>query len=64
MPGSGIAHLREEAARCRRLARSTLSDDVAAVLKSLADEYDAQADQIEAASMDGAPHLVIRPTQQ
>jgi hypothetical protein len=41
-----------------------MSDDVAAVLRSLADEYDAQADQIEAGSMDGAPHLVIRPTQQ
>jgi hypothetical protein len=41
-----------------------MSDDVSAVLRSLADEYDAQADQLEAGSKDGAPHLVIRPTQQ
>ena len=63
MPERGITHLRQEALRCRRLARGASTDDVADLLRSLADEYDAQADELEAGLKDGVPHPVMRPIQ-
>jgi hypothetical protein len=41
------AHLREQARRCRRLARSVDAPDVAATLNRLAEDYEAQAATLE-----------------
>jgi hypothetical protein len=64
MPERGLRGLREEALRCRRLARGASTDDVADLLRSLADEYEAQADELEARSMDEMPNPVMRPRQE
>ena len=44
------AHYREKAEQCRRLARDVTALDVIERLKSLAEEYDAEAEAAEAAS--------------
>ena len=41
------AFLREQARRCRRLARGIATPDVVETLNSMADDYDARADEIE-----------------
>ena len=41
------AFLREQARRCRRLARGIATPDVAETLKQMAVDYDARADEIE-----------------
>jgi hypothetical protein len=41
------AFLREQARRCRRLARGIATPDVVATLNGMADEYDARAEQME-----------------
>ncbi|HYG47050.1 MAG TPA: hypothetical protein VD846_03820 [Allosphingosinicella sp.] len=41
------AFLREQARRCRRLARGIVTPDVVATLNRMADDYDARADEIE-----------------
>lgn len=43
------AHYREKAQQCRRLARDVTSPDVIERLKTLAEEYDAEAVEAEAA---------------
>jgi hypothetical protein len=42
-----IAFLREQARRCRRLARDISTPDVVKTLTLLADDYDARADQLD-----------------
>jgi hypothetical protein len=59
--GVEAAYLREQAARCRRLAAS-LSDNAArANLHSMADEYEAKANQIAGPLIDGLPHPTLTP---
>jgi hypothetical protein len=41
------AFLREQARRCRRLARDVATPDVVATLKLMAVEYDERADRLE-----------------
>jgi aminoglycoside phosphotransferase len=41
------AFLREQARRCRRLARGIATPDVAATLEGMALDYDARADEME-----------------
>ena len=41
------AYLREQARRCRRLARGIATPDVAATLNRMAVEYDAKAEEME-----------------
>jgi hypothetical protein len=41
------AYLREQARRCRRLARGVATPDVAERLERMADEYDARAEAME-----------------
>ncbi|HEX8573079.1 MAG TPA: hypothetical protein VF759_10035 [Allosphingosinicella sp.] len=41
------AFLREQARRCRRLARDVAPRDLVATLKQLAVEYDERADRLE-----------------
>jgi hypothetical protein len=41
------AFLREQARRCRRLARQISTPDVVRTLKLMADDYDARADRLE-----------------
>lgn len=41
------AFLREQACRCRRLARDISTPDVVEILTSMADDYDARADALE-----------------
>ena len=41
------AFLREQARRCRRLARSISTPDVVSSLTQMADEYDARAEKLE-----------------
>lgn len=41
--------LREQARRCRRLARAIATPDVIATLNQMAAEYDARAEKIESA---------------
>jgi len=41
------AFLREQARRCRRLARGIATPDVVETLNGMADDYDARADEIE-----------------
>jgi hypothetical protein len=41
------AYLREQARRCRRLARGVATPDVAETLERMADEYDARAEEME-----------------
>jgi hypothetical protein len=41
------AFLREQARRCRRLARGIATPDVAETLTRMAGEYDARADNLE-----------------
>ena len=42
------AFMREQARRCRRLARGIATPDVVATLNRMADEYDARADKMAA----------------
>ncbi len=42
------AFLREEARRCRRLARAISTPDVVRTLTLMAEDYDARADKLEA----------------
>lgn len=41
------AFLREQARRCRRLARGIVTPDVVETLNSMADDYEARADEME-----------------
>jgi hypothetical protein len=41
-------YLREQARRCRRLAKSVVTADVVKTLSGMAEEYDARADRLEA----------------
>jgi hypothetical protein len=41
------AYLREQARRCRRLARGVATPDVAETLERMAVDYDARADEME-----------------
>ena len=41
------AFLREQARRCRRLARGVATPDVVETLERMADEYDARAQDME-----------------
>jgi hypothetical protein len=41
------AYLREQARRCRRLARGVATPDVTETLERMAVEYDARADEME-----------------
>ena len=41
------AFLREQARRCRRLARDISTPDVVKTLTSMAEDYDARADTLE-----------------
>jgi hypothetical protein len=41
------AFMREQARRCRRLARGIATPDVVATLNQMAAEYDARADNME-----------------
>ena len=41
------AFLREQARRCRRLARGIATPDVAETLNGMASDYDARADEME-----------------
>ena len=41
------AFLREQARRCRRLARDISTPDVVRTLTSMAEEYDARADKLK-----------------
>ena len=43
------AFLREQARRCRRLARAVATPDVVATLNRMAAEYDARAEKIDPA---------------
>jgi hypothetical protein len=45
---TSTARLRKKAAQCRQLARQALSDGIAVELGRLADDYDANAAQLEA----------------
>jgi hypothetical protein len=47
MVEAGLAFLREQAARCCRLAQQVTDDLVRAVLVELADEYEARAAEAE-----------------
>jgi hypothetical protein len=42
-----VAFLREQARRCRRLARGIATPDVAETLNQMASDYDARAEQME-----------------
>ncbi len=44
----GTARLRQKAAQCRQLAQQALSDGIAIELGKLADDYDANAAELEA----------------
>jgi hypothetical protein len=41
------AFLREQARRCRRLARGVATPDVVETLSRMAEDYDAKADEME-----------------
>ena len=41
------AFLREQARRCRRLARGIATPDVVKTLNGMADDYDARAEEME-----------------
>ena len=41
------AFLREQARRCRRLARGIVTPDVVETLNGMADDYDARAEEME-----------------
>lgn len=42
-----VAFLRQQARRCRRLARGIPTPDVVATLNGMADDYDARANEME-----------------
>lgn len=42
------AFLREQARRCRRLARGIATPDIVATLNQMAEEYEARAETVEA----------------
>jgi hypothetical protein len=47
--GEESVFLREQAAKCRRLADSILDNEAAATLRMMAEDYDAKADALDAA---------------
>ncbi|HEX8513270.1 MAG TPA: hypothetical protein VF688_09195 [Allosphingosinicella sp.] len=49
------AFLREQARRCRRLARGVATPDVVATLNQMAVDYDARAEEIEKRSSPPQP---------
>lgn len=51
------AYLREQASRCRRLARAVDAPDVIRTLNLMADDYDARADKLEPPSDPETPPL-------
>lgn len=58
------AHLREQAARCRRLADGILNKEDAATLRKMAEDFDMKAAEIEGRerpAMNGASHPDIKP---
>jgi hypothetical protein len=57
------AFLREQAAKCRRLAGSINDPDVAATLRKMATDYEAEARGLERQQMDRAPQPTISPPQ-
>ena len=62
--GAEAAYLREQAARCRRLANAILNEDDVATLRKVAEDFEAKAAEIEgpeAPTMNGAPHPEIKP---
>jgi hypothetical protein len=54
------AFLREQAARCRRLAASITDEKTAATLRKMAEDFDKQA-AAAGAHLDGVPHPSLRP---
>jgi hypothetical protein len=54
------AFLREQAARCRRLAASVTDDNVAATLRKMAEDFDKQ-DAQAAEQSNGVPHPKMQP---
>ena len=62
--GAEAAYLREQAARCRRLAAGILNKEDAAMLRKTAEDFEAKAAEIEGRegpSMNGVPHPDIKP---
>lgn len=49
-------YLREQAARCRRLAEQLTDIAAAATLRDMATEYETAAGEIDSLLMDGIPH--------
>jgi hypothetical protein len=45
--GAGAAHLREQPAKCRRLASPLVHDAAVAALRKMADDYEAEANQLD-----------------
>jgi hypothetical protein len=54
------AFLREQAARCRRLAASITDENTAATLRIMAEDFDRQA-AAASARLDGIPHPTMQP---
>ena len=59
--GAEAAHLREQAAKCRRLASSLIDDAAVAALRKMADDYEAEANQLDPPQMDGKAHPDMPP---
>ena len=55
------AYLREQAARCRRLADSVTDQAARVTLRAMANEYEARAAGMGAPLLDGMPHPKMTP---
>ena len=65
--GSEAAYLREQAARCRRLAGATNDEKASAALRLMADDYELKAAEIETppeSKIDGEAHHRMMPPEQ
>jgi hypothetical protein len=61
MVDAGLTFLREQAARCRRLAQQVTDDQARKALAELADEYEARAAEAENTTSPAAHPVTIAP---